>query len=76
MAIGKGSTLGIVALVIYMLGGVAMFGGFGLVFFMKGRDLFGLGDGRSIGWVFLCVGLCLSMLGVLFMRIFRNRSGA
>ena len=71
----QGSSLAIVALVIYILGGVAAFGGLALVFFMKGRDLMGLGDGRSIGWLFLCVGVSLSILGVLFMRIFRNRSG-
>lgn len=71
----QGSALAIIALVIYMLGGVAAFGGLALVFFMKGRDLMGLGDGRSIGWVFLCVGVSFSILGVLFMRIFRNRSG-
>ena len=74
MAMGKGSGLGIVALAIYMVGGVAMFGGLLLAFFMKGHDLFGLGDGRSLGWVFLCVGLCFSMLGVLLMRFYRNRS--
>jgi len=74
MVMGKGSGLGIAALVIYMFGGIAMFGGILLAFFMKGRDLFGLGDGRSIGWVFLCVGLCFSMLGVILMRLFRNRS--
>ena len=76
MFIGKGSTLAIVALAIYVLGGVSMFGGLGLVFLMKGHDLLGLGDGRSIGWVFLCGGLCMSMLGVLLMRIFRNRGRA
>lgn len=75
MAKRQGSTLAIIALVIYMLGGVAAFGGLALVYFMKDRDLIGLGDGRSIGWVFLCVGVSLSILGVLFMRIFRNRSG-
>lgn len=73
MASLKGSGLGIVALAVYVIGGVSTFGGLGLVAFMKGSDLFGLGDGRSIGWLFLCVGLCLSILGVLLMRIFRNR---
>ena len=75
MAKRRGSRLAITALVVYMLGGVAAFGGMALVAFMKGRDLLGLGDGRSIGWVFLCVGVCFSILGVLLMRIFRNRSG-
>jgi len=71
----KGSALAITALAIYLLGGAATFGGLALVFFMKGRDLLGMGDGRSIGLLSLCVGLCLSILGVLLMRIFRNRSG-
>ncbi len=71
----QGSGLAIAALGIYIVGGVATFGGLALVFFMKGRDLLGLGDGRSIGLLFLCVGLALSILGVLLMRIFRNRSG-
>ena len=75
MAQKQGSSLAVAALVVYVVGGVFTFGGMGLVAFMKGRDLLGIGDGRSIGWLFLCVGLCLSILGVLLMRIFRNRSG-
>jgi hypothetical protein len=48
----------------------------GMIGFMKGRDLWGWGDGRSIGFLFLCAGLSLSVIGVLLMRIFRNRGGA
>jgi len=44
-----------------------------LIFLMKNKDLFGWGEGRSIGYLSLCVGLCLSILGVLLMRVFRNR---
>jgi hypothetical protein len=76
MAKQRGSALGIVALAVYIIGGVSTFSGLGLAAFMKGRDLFGLGDGRSIGLLFLCVGLCLSILGVLLMRLFRNRGVA
>jgi membrane-bound metal-dependent hydrolase YbcI (DUF457 family) len=65
--------LGILALTIYILGGAATFSGMGLFFFTKGRDLWGLGDGRSISYLFLCVGLAFCILGVLLMRIFRNR---
>ena len=72
----RGSGLGIVALVVYIIGGVSTFTGLGLAAFMKGQDILGLGDGRSIGWLFLCVGLCLSILGVLLMRLFRNRGVA
>ena len=75
MAQKQGSSLAVAALVVYVVGGVSTFGGMGMVAFMKGRDLLGIGDGRSIGWLFLCVGICLSILGVLLMRLFRNRSG-
>ena len=76
MAKRKGVALGVTALVVYIIGGIATFGGLGLVVFMKGRDLWGWGEARSIGYLFLCVGLCLSVLGVLLMRLFRNRWAA
>jgi hypothetical protein len=76
MTKGRGNALAIVALAIYVIGGASTFGGLGLIAMMKGRDLLGMGDGRSIGLLFLCVGLCLSIFGVLLMRIFRNRSGS
>lgn len=64
---------GIAAITIFIMGGVSTFSGLGLIAFMKGRDLLGLGDGRSFGMLLLCVGLLSSMLGVLIMRIIRNR---
>jgi hypothetical protein len=73
MAKKTGATLGLVALGIYILGGLASFSGLGLIFFMKGTDLYGLGDGRTIGYLLLCSGVCFSMIGVLLMRLFRNR---
>lgn len=72
----SGLTLGILALSVYIVGGILAFAGIGLVFFMNGRDLFGWGDGRTLGWLFLCVGVSLSILGVLMMRLFRNRGVA
>ncbi len=76
MAGKRGVALAVVALVIYIVGGIGTFAGLGLIGFMKGRDLWGWGDGRSIGYLFLCVGLCLSIMGVLLMRIVRNRGRA
>ena len=76
MARKRGIALGVVSLVVYIIGGLAAFGGLGLIAFMKGRDLWGWGDGRSIGYLFLCVGVCFSVIGVLLMRIFRNRWAA
>ncbi len=69
----QGVALAVVALALYIIGGIGTFAGLGLIGFMNGRDLMGLGDGRSIGYLFLCVGLSLSVMGVLLMRIFRNR---
>ena len=72
----RGWVLGASALLIYLIGGLSTFGGIALVVFMKGRDLWGWGEGRSIGYLLLCSGLCLSVLGVLLMRLFRNRWAA
>lgn len=69
----SGMKLGIAALIVYILGGLGVFSGIGLILFMRGKDLFGLGQGHSIGYLLLCVGAALSILGVLLMRIFRNR---
>ncbi|WP_243373344.1 hypothetical protein [Geotalea sp. SG265] len=73
MAKKQGIALAVLALVLYIIGGVSTFAGLGLILFMHGRDLFGLGDGSSMGYLFLCVGLSLSILGILLMRIFKNR---
>lgn len=73
MARKQGIALAIVAFSVYIIGGIGCFSGVALIFMMKGRDLWGWGDGRTIGYLFLCVGMALSVLGVLFMRIFRNR---
>jgi hypothetical protein len=69
----QGIGLAVAAFVVYIFGGIGAFGGMALIFFMKGQDLLGWGEGRTIGYLFLCVGACLSVLGVLLMRIFRNR---
>jgi hypothetical protein len=68
-----GTGLAVAALAIYIVGGVATFAGLALIVFMNGRDLGGWGDGRSIGYLFFCLGLGLSIVAVLLMRIFRNR---
>lgn len=73
MAKRQGIALALVAFGIYIIGGIGTFSGIALIVLMKGRDLLGWGDGRSIGYLFLCSGLCFSIIGVLLMRIFRNR---
>ena len=64
--------LGIAALSVYILGGIGVFGGIWLILFWREKDFHGLGHGHTIGYLLLCVGAALSILGVLLMRIFRN----
>ena len=61
------------ALSVFVLGGISTFTGLALIAFMKNQDLFGWGEGRSIGILLVCVGLVASILGVLVMRLVRNR---
>jgi len=61
------------ALSTFIIGGILTFSGLGLIAFMKNKDLLGWGEGRSVGILFVCVGLLASILGVLIMRIIRNR---
>lgn len=63
----------VVAIIIYILGGISTFTGAGLILLMKGEDLWGWGEGHAIGYLLVCIGLVLSILGVLVMRILRNR---
>jgi hypothetical protein len=69
----NGIKLGLAALSVYILGGIGVFGGIWLIVFMRGKDLLGLGQGHTIGYLLLCVGAAFSILGVTLMRIFRNR---
>ncbi|MBW4055278.1 MAG: hypothetical protein HIU83_07725 [Proteobacteria bacterium] len=73
MANKQGIGMAIIAFAVYIIGGISTFGGLVLIFFMKNKDLLGWGEGRAIGYLFFCVGLCLSIMGVLLMRLFRNR---
>lgn len=61
------------ALVLYILGGISIFTGVALMVLMKGKSYADWGRIDSLGYVFLFVGLGLSILGVFFMRIIRNR---
>ncbi|HBA87115.1 MAG TPA: hypothetical protein DCZ75_03740 [Geobacter sp.] len=73
MAKSKGMAGAVFALSTFIIGGILTFSGLGLIAFMKNKDLLGWGEGRSVGILFVCVGLLASILGVLIMRIIRNR---
>jgi len=65
--------LSVVAIFVYIVGGIGTFCGAGLILLMRGKDLWGLGEGHTLGYLFVCVGLVMTILGVLIMRILRNR---
>lgn len=69
--IGIYSTIATFAL--YIIGGIGIFSGLTFIVFLNGRDLFGLGDARPMGYLLLCIGGCLSIAGVLMLRMARNR---
>lgn len=73
MAKRKGMAGAVFALSTFIIGGLLTFTGLGLIAFMKNQDLLGLGEGRSIGILLVCVGLLASILGVLVMRLVTNR---
>ncbi len=73
MAKNQGIALAVVAMGLYIVGGILTFIGLYLIILMHGSDVLGWGEGRSLGYLFFCVGISLSIMGVLFMRIFRNR---
>ncbi|KIH75449.1 hypothetical protein SAMN05660860_03434 [Geoalkalibacter ferrihydriticus] len=68
-----GLGLGIAALAVFVAGGLAVFGGLVLWAFYRNDFILGLGTGEAFGYLGICVGLLLSILGVLLMRLLRNR---
>lgn len=61
------------ALTVYLAGGLGVMLGLVLIGIVGERDLWGWGQANSIGYLCFGVGLCLTILGVLVMRIMRNR---
>gem|GEM_PF-667090 len=57
----------------FIIGGLGTLAGLGCILFADQRDLGFWGQGRSLGLLLICVGLCLSVAGVLLVRFFRNR---
>lgn len=69
----RGLLLAGLALSVYLFGGVAVMVGMVLIGIVGERDLWGWGQANSLGYLFFGVGLCLTILGVLIMRVMRNR---
>jgi hypothetical protein len=69
----RGWLLAGMALLVYIVGGVSVMVGLVLIGIVGERDLWGWGRADSLGYMFFGVGLCLTILGVLVMRIMRNR---
>ena len=64
------------ALTVYIVGGLSVMIGLGFIGMLGYQDLWGWGEARSIGYLLFAVGIILSILGVLVMRIMRNRRWA
>jgi len=61
------------ALSLYVFGGLLIMAGLVMIGVLGAQDLWGWGEARGIGYMAFGVGIVLSVLGVLIMRIMRNR---
>ena len=64
------------ALSFYVVGGLLIMTGLILIGIMGDQDLWGWGEARGMGYMAFGVGIVLSIMGVLIMRIMRNRGFA
>lgn len=71
--LSRGLVLAGLALAVYLVGGVSVMAGIVLIGIVGERDLWGWGQANSLGYLFFGAGLCLTILGVLVMRVMRNR---
>lgn len=69
----RGWLLAGMALLVYIVGGISVMVGLVLIGIVGERDLWDWGRADSLGYMFFGGGLCLTILGVLVMRIMRNR---
>ena len=69
----RGWVLAAFALSVFVVGGLSVMAGLVMIGFLGSQDIWGWGEARTVGYLFFLVGACLSVLGVLVMRIMRNR---
>lgn len=62
-----------IALAMYVIGGLMIMGGLVMIGILGEQDLWGWGEARGIGYMAFALGIVLSVVGVLVMRIMRNR---
>lgn len=61
------------ALSLYVFGGLLIMAGMVMIGVLGAQDLWGWGEARSVGYMAFGIGIFLSVMGVLIMRIMRNR---
>jgi len=72
----KGLVFAGMALGLYVVGGLLVMAGLVMIGVLGTQDLWGWGEARGMGYMAFGVGIVISILGVLIMRIMRNRGVA
>lgn len=69
----RGWVLAGLAVSLYVFGGLLIMAGLAMIGILGTQDLWGWGEARGMGYMAFGVGIVLSVMGVLIMRIIRNR---
>ena len=69
----RGLIWAVLALILYIVGGLLIMGGLILIGILGSQDLWGWGEARGIGYMAFGIGIFVSIFGVMIMRIMRNR---
>lgn len=72
----RGVYWAVLALSLYVAGGLLVMAGLVMIGILGSQDLWGWGEARGMGYMAFGVGILLSILGVMIMRIMRNRGAA
>ena len=64
------------ALSLYVVGGLLIMAGLVMIGILGAQDLWGMGEARGMGYMAFGIGIVLSVMGVIIMRIMRNRGVA